>query len=68
MNSQGKGGVVYLDQEKNTQPREKLSRESPKIPRPFALADKGIGTSQDPERTLQEALAQQNNNNNNNNN
>ena len=62
LNSQGKGGAVYLEQEKNTQSRKELSRESPKILQPFALADKGIGISQDPGKTLQDVLAQQNRN------
>ena len=62
LNSQGKEGAVYLEQEKNTQSRKELSRESPKIPQPFSLSDKGIGTGQDPEKTFQDALAQQNRN------
>ena len=32
LNSRGKGGVVYLEQEKKMQPRKELSGESPKIP------------------------------------
>ena len=51
-----------MEQEKNKQSRKELSRKSPKLPQPFALADKGISTSQDPEKTLQDALAQQNRN------
>ena len=62
LNSQGKGGAVYLEQEKNTQSRKELSRELPKVPQPFTLADKGISTSQDPGKTLQDVLAQQNRN------
>ena len=62
LNSQGKGGAVYLEQEKNIQLKKELSRELPKIPQPFVLADKNIGTGQDPEKTLQDALAQQNRN------
>ena len=54
--------MVYLEQEKNTQTGKELSQGSLKIPQPFALADKDIGTSRDPERTLQDALAQQNRN------
>ena len=62
LNSGGKGGVVYLEQEKNTQLKKELSGETPKIPRPFTLANKDISTSRDPEKTLQDALAQQNRN------
>ena len=62
LNSQGKGGAVYLEQEMNTQFRKELSKESLKIPQSFALADKGIGISQDPEKNLQDVLAQQNRN------
>ena len=62
MNSQGTGGAVYLEQEKNMQSRKELSGESPKIPQTFTLADKNIGISQDPEKTVQDVLAQQNRN------
>ena len=62
LNSQGKGGVVYQEQEKNIQTKKELSRELPKIPQPFVLADKNIGTGQNLEKALQDALAQQNRN------
>ena len=32
LNSQGKGGAAYLEQEKNTQSRKEFFGESPKIP------------------------------------
>ena len=62
LNSQGKGGAVYLEQEKNIQPKKELSRELPKIPQPLISTDKNISTGQDPEKAFQDALAQQNRN------
>ena len=62
LNSRGKGGVVYLEQEKNIQPEKELSRELPKILQPLVSADKDISTGQDPVKAFQDALAQQNRN------
>ena len=62
LNSQEKGGVVYLGQKENIQTKKEMSRELPKVPQPFVLADKSISTGQNPEKTFQNALAQQNRN------
>ena len=62
LNSQRRGGAVYLEQERNTQTKKELSRELPKIPQPFVLADKNIDSVQNPEKTFQDALAQHNRN------
>ena len=62
LNSRGKGGAVYLEQKKDSQSRKELSGEPSKIPRPSILADKSIGMSQYPEKTLQGKIAQQNRN------
>ena len=62
LNSRGKGGMVYLEQETDSQSRKILLGEPPKIPQPSTLADKNISMSQGPEKTLQDEPAQQNRN------
>ena len=60
LNSRGKGGTVYLEQEKNIQSQKELTGELPKIPQPLVSADENISTGQDTGKAFQDALAQQN--------
>ena len=62
LSSQGKGRMVHLEQEMDSQSRKVLSGEPPKIPQTSTSADKNTGMSQDPEKTLQDKLMQQNRN------
>ena len=60
LNSQGKGGMVHLEWENNTQPKRVALVETPKVPLTSTQADKNIVVDQDPEKTLQDELAEQN--------
>ena len=62
LNSQGKGRTVHLEQENDSQPKKVLSGEPPKVWQTSTQADKNISMSQDPEKTLQDELAEQNKN------
>ena len=62
LNSRGKGGAVYLGQEKNIQTKKELSGELPKIPQQLVSADENISIDQDSDKAFQDALAQQNRN------
>ena len=62
LNSRGKGGAVYLEQEKTIQTKRELSRDLLKIPQPLISDDKNNSIGQDPDTAFQDALAQQNRN------
>ena len=60
LNSQGKGGMVHLEWENNTQPERVALVEPPKVPPTSMQTDENIAVNQDPEKTLQNKLAEQN--------
>ena len=60
LNSQGKGGMVHLERENNTQPGRVALVEPPKVPPASMQADENIVVNQDPEKTLQDELVEQN--------
>ena len=60
LNSQGKGGIVHLEWENNTQPERVALVESPKVPPTSTQANENIIVDQDLEKTLQDELAEQN--------
>ena len=60
LNSQGKGGTVHLEWENNTQPKKVALVETPKVLQTSTQADENINVGQDPEKTLQDELAEQN--------
>ena len=62
LNSQGKGGMVHLEWENNTQPERIALIESPKVPPASTQTDENISVNQDPEKILQDELAEQNEN------
>ena len=60
LNSQGKGGMVHLEQENNTQPERIALIEPPKVPPASMQTNENISVNQDPEKILQDELAEQN--------
>ena len=60
LNSQGKGGMVHLERENNTQPERIVLIEPPKVPPASTQTDENIAVNQDPEKILQDELAEQN--------
>ena len=60
LNSQGKGGMVHLEWENNTQPKKVALVETRKVLPMTTQADENIVVGQDPEKTLQDELAEQN--------
>ena len=62
LSSRGKGGTVYLEQEKNVRNQKELSRELLKVPQPPVSTDQYVSTGQDLGRASRDVLAQQNKN------
>ena len=60
LNSQRKGGMVHLERENNTQPEKIVLTETPKVPPTLKQIDESIVANQDPEKVLQDELAEQN--------
>ena len=60
LNSQRKGGMVHLERENNTQPERIVLTEPQKVPPALRQIDKNIPANQDPEKILQDELAEQN--------
>ena len=60
LNSQRKGGMVHFEWENNTQPERIVLIESPKVPLASMQTDENISVNQDPEKILQDELAEQN--------
>ena len=60
LNSQGKGAMVHLERENNTQPKRVALVETPKVLPTSTQADENIVVDQDPEKILQDELAEQN--------
>ena len=60
LNSQRKGRTVHLEREGNTQPEKLVLVEIPKVPQRSIQADENINVGQDPEKILQDGLAEQN--------
>ena len=60
LNSQGKGGMVHLERENNAQSERIALIEPPKVPPASTQTDENIAVNQDPEKILQDELAEQN--------
>ena len=60
LNSQRKGGMVHSERENNTQPERIVLTEPPKVPPTLKQIDESITANQDPEKILQDELAEQN--------
>ena len=60
LNSQRKGGMVHLELENNTRPERIVLTEPPKVPPALKQIDENIAANQDPEKILQDELAEQN--------
>ena len=60
LNSQRKGGMVHLEWENNTQPERIVLTEPQKVPPVLKQINENIAANQDPEKILQDELAEQN--------
>ena len=60
LNSQGKGRMVHLKRENDSQPKKVALVETPKVPQMSTQAYENINVGQDPEKTPQDELAEQN--------
>ena len=60
LNSQRKGGMVNSEPGNNTQPEKIVLSETPKVPPKLKQINESITANQDPEKVLQDELAEQN--------